>query len=118
MKSDLGLYSRVGTPLYLPPEIIKYEKYDLKADVWGLGCVSYLLSTLNHPFEGKNIISLGQNIVNSNPKPIEKYSSKLQELIFEMLEKDSVKRSSSTALLKKYFSKTKIYEAINVSSKK
>ena len=50
IKSDLGLYSRVGTPLYLPPEIIKYEKYDFKADVWGLGCVSYLLATLTHPF--------------------------------------------------------------------
>lgn len=74
IKSDLGLYSRVGTPLYLPPEIIKYEKYDFKADVWGLGCVAYLLTTLNHPFEGKNIITLGQNIVNKDPKPIEKYS--------------------------------------------
>jgi len=50
LKSDLGLYSRVGTPLYLPPEIIKYEKYDFKADIWGLGCVSYLLATLNPPF--------------------------------------------------------------------
>ena len=50
LKNDLGLYSRVGTPLYLPPEIIKYEKYDYKADIWGLGCVMYLLATLNHPF--------------------------------------------------------------------
>jgi serine/threonine protein kinase len=64
LKPDIGLYSRVGTPLYLAPEIIKYEKYDFKADVWGLGCVSYLIATLSHPFEGKNIISLGQNIVN------------------------------------------------------
>ena len=70
IKTDLGLYSRVGTPLYLAPEIIKYEKYDFKADVWGLGCVLYILSALVHPFEGKNIISLGQNIVHSEPKQI------------------------------------------------
>lgn len=50
LKPDIGLYSRVGTPLYLAPEIIKYEKYDFKADVWGLGCVSYLMATLAHPF--------------------------------------------------------------------
>lgn len=70
VKSDLGLYSRVGTPLYLAPEIIKYEKYDFKADIWGLGCVSYLLATLIPPFEGQNIITLGQSIVSKAPKPI------------------------------------------------
>lgn len=70
LKNDMGLYSRVGTPLYLAPEIIKYEKYDYKADVWGLGCVLYLLATLSHPFEGKNIITLGQNILHTNPKPM------------------------------------------------
>lgn len=63
VQTDPALYSRVGTPLYLAPEIIKYEKYDYKADIWGAGIITYVLSTFNHPFEGKNIISLGQNIV-------------------------------------------------------
>lgn len=71
---DAGMYSRVGTPLYLAPEIIKYEKYDYKADIWGLGCVMYLIASLNHPFEGKNIITLGQNIVGTQIKTIEHYS--------------------------------------------
>ncbi|WP_198513838.1 protein kinase domain-containing protein, partial [Escherichia coli] len=35
LKADCGLYSRVGTPLYLAPEIIRSEKYDHKADIWG-----------------------------------------------------------------------------------
>lgn len=65
IKNDMGLYSRVGTPLYLAPEIIKYEKYDYKADIWGFGCVMYILSSLVHPFEGKNIINLGQNIIHA-----------------------------------------------------
>jgi serine/threonine protein kinase len=50
VENELALYSRVGTPLYLAPEIIKYEKYDFKADVWGAGCIAYILATLTHPF--------------------------------------------------------------------
>ena len=100
LKNDLGLYSRVGTPLYLAPEIIKYEKYDYKADIWGLGCVLYLLATLNHPFEGKNIVTLGQNILQTDPKPIKNYTPELQAFIFKMLEKNPVKRADANYLLK------------------
>lgn len=92
LKNDGGLYSRVGTPLYLAPEIIKYEKYDYKADIWGLGCVCYQLAAMSHPFEGKNIITLGQNIVGSQPKNIDSYSSQLNSFIVDMLEKNPYKR--------------------------
>jgi NIMA (never in mitosis gene a)-related kinase len=71
---DVALYSRVGTPLYLAPEIIKYDKYDYKADIWGFGCVMYVIAALTHPFEGKNIVQLGHNIVYSDPKPLPRYS--------------------------------------------
>ena len=30
-----------GSPLYMAPEILRYEKYDHKADLWSLGCVLY-----------------------------------------------------------------------------
>jgi serine/threonine protein kinase len=50
IKNDMVLYSRVGTPLYLAPEIIKYEKYDYKADIWGFGCVMYVIASLSYPF--------------------------------------------------------------------
>jgi NIMA (never in mitosis gene a)-related kinase len=103
IRNDAGLYSRVGTPLYLAPEIIKYEKYDYKADIWGLGCVVYQLAALCHPFEGKNIISLGQNIVSVNPKNIDNYSVELNSFIMDMLEKNPDKRLSAEELLKKYY---------------
>jgi serine/threonine protein kinase len=96
LKADAGLYSRVGTPLYLAPEIIKSEKYDYKADVWGLGCVCYHLAALAHPFEGKNIITLGQNIVMATPKYIEDYSPAWNEFVMDMLEKNPKKRLGAT----------------------
>jgi serine/threonine protein kinase len=105
----------VGTPLYLAPEIIKYEKYDFKADIWGLGCVVYQLATFNHPFEGKNIISLGQNIVSVQPKTVENYSPDLNNFILDMLEKNPSKRLSAEEILKKYF-QTKLPSTVSATA--
>jgi serine/threonine protein kinase len=68
-----------------------------------LGCVCYQLAALTHPFDGKNIINLGQNIVGTSPKYIENYSATLNSFIMDMLEKKAQKRPTATELLKKYF---------------
>ena len=56
-----------GTPLYLPPEVIKGEGYDQRADIWGLGCVLYELLLLVTPFKGESYEELFQNIVSKVP---------------------------------------------------
>lgn len=72
------LSTRVGTPLYLAPELIRNRPYDSKVDIWALGCVLYYICQGEPPFSGSNLISLGYNIVNKSPKPINsKYSRKL-----------------------------------------
>ena len=42
--------TRVGTPLYLSPELIKHKPYNYKVDVWALGCVLYHMAALEPPF--------------------------------------------------------------------
>ena len=37
----------VGTPYYLSPEVCSNKKYDLRSDLWSLGCILYELCTLN-----------------------------------------------------------------------
>ena len=38
------LRSKVGTPFYLAPEVVRGGGYGLAADVWSLGCLLYELA--------------------------------------------------------------------------
>lgn len=59
-------FSKVGTPLYMSPEVLGGGGYSWKSDVWSLGCVLYELAMLRSPFkcEGLNLYSLFQKISN------------------------------------------------------
>ena len=59
-------YSKVGTPLYMSPEVLRGGGYSWKTDVWSLGCILYELAMLRSPFkgEGLNLYSLFQKISN------------------------------------------------------
>lgn len=50
-----SLWSRVGTPAYMAPEVVRGNKYDLKCDIWSLGVVMYNLICGNVPFVGINL---------------------------------------------------------------
>lgn len=40
------VYTQTGTPYYASPEVWEDKPYDLKADIWSLGCVIYEVCTL------------------------------------------------------------------------
>ena len=88
--------TRVGTPLYLSPELIKQIPYDFKTDIWSFGCSLYHLASLDPPFTGNNLIVLGNNIVKRRPKELPGfYSSELKDFIDKMLTKKPEKRPSA-----------------------
>ena len=64
----------------------------------------YIVTALSHPFEGKNIINLGQNILFNEPKPIPNYSNELNTFLKSLLEKNPSKRLDANSLLEQYFS--------------
>lgn len=43
----------LGSPIYMPPEIVLEEKYDAKADVWSAGVVVFVMLTGKPPFYGE-----------------------------------------------------------------
>ncbi|KAH0578736.1 hypothetical protein H2248_003861 [Termitomyces sp. 'cryptogamus'] len=51
-----------GSPLYMAPEILRYEKYDAKADLWSVGAVLYEMSVGKPPFRAQNHIELLKKI--------------------------------------------------------
>ncbi|KAK9477729.1 kinase-like domain-containing protein [Lipomyces japonicus] len=51
-----------GSPLYMAPEILRYEKYDAKADLWSVGTVLYEMSIGMAPFRANNHLELIKKI--------------------------------------------------------
>lgn len=51
-----------GSPLYMAPEILRYEKYDAKADLWSVGTVLYEMVTGRPPFRASNHVELLRKI--------------------------------------------------------
>lgn len=81
-------HSKVGTPLYMSPEVLKGDGYDFKSDIWSLGCLLYELAMLKSPFkaEGLNLYSLFQKISNGEYLPLpDHYSEDLRNLAYSMI---------------------------------
>ena len=93
--------TRVGTPLYLSPELVKQQPYDYKVDIWATGCVLYHIACLEPPFTGENLIVLGNNIVSKQPNPLPSvYSTRLHSFILRLMSKRAADRPSATEMMK------------------
>lgn len=54
-----------GSPLYMAPEILNYQKYTAKADLWSVGAVLYEMSVGRPPFRASNHLELFNKIKKS-----------------------------------------------------
>ncbi|KAL1746115.1 kinase-like domain-containing protein [Schizophyllum fasciatum] len=54
-----------GSPLYMAPEILKYEPYGPKVDLWSTGAVLYEMAVGKPPFRAQNHIELINKIERS-----------------------------------------------------
>ena len=51
-----------GSPLYMAPEVLNYQKYDAKADLWSVGAILFEMLVGAVPFTGQNQVQLLRNI--------------------------------------------------------
>ena len=85
-----------GSPLYMAPEILRYEKYDAKADLWSVGTVTYEMMTGRPPFRASNHVELLRRI--EKGEDVIKFpedctiSSAMKKLIRGLLKRNPVER--------------------------
>lgn len=87
-----------GSPLYMAPEILRYEKYDAKADLWSVGTVMYEMVTGKPPFRAANHVELLRKIEQQADRlPWESgivVSDDMRSVITGLLKKNPVERIS------------------------
>ncbi len=91
-----------GTYYYMAPEQLRGRPCE-QSDLWGLGVCAYALLTGIKPFEANTQEDLSQKILLSIPKApseiLEQIDSKLEEIIFHLLEKEPINRTASASEL-------------------
>ena len=87
-----------GSPLYMAPEILRYEKYDAKADLWSVGTVLYEMMVGKPPFRASNHVELLRKIERGEDRikfPEEVVlSDNMKKLIRDLLKRNPVERIS------------------------
>ena len=101
-ESDTLLDTICGSPMYMAPEIMKYKKYDTKADLWSLGVIFYQMLTGKTPYTARSHSELMNNIENQEivfPKCIRVTKEGL-DLLLKLLQKKSDERMTWDELFK------------------
>jgi NIMA (never in mitosis gene a)-related kinase len=99
--ADQGLvYTQTGTPYYASPEVWRDRPYDLKSDMWSLGCVIYEMATQQPPFRAKDMESLFKRVVRGLYSELPStYSNDLSNLVRSLLQvKPSLRPSCDQVL--------------------
>ncbi|PPD84417.1 hypothetical protein GOBAR_DD18657 [Gossypium barbadense] len=71
---DPGNYAQTvcGSPLYMAPEVLQFQSYDEKVDMWSLGAILFELLNGLPPFHGRTSVQLLRNIKSSTCLPFSK----------------------------------------------
>lgn len=61
LKKDMA-NTQIGTPYYASPEVWQDLPYDMKSDIWSLGCVVYEMAALRPPFQAADLQGLYKKV--------------------------------------------------------
>ena len=74
-----------GSPLYMAPEILNYQKYNAKADLWSVGTVLYEMCCGRPPFKASNHLELFQKIKKANDEVTVPSNCYIEPKIFKLI---------------------------------
>jgi NIMA (never in mitosis gene a)-related kinase len=91
------LHTQTGTPYYACPEVWKDLPYDMKSDIWSLGCVFYEMLALLPPFRSNNMSKLMKKVCsgNFNPPP-SGFSQDIVQVVSSLLKVDPKERMTAS----------------------
>ena len=93
-------YTQTGTPYYASPEVWKDQPYDVKSDIWSLGCVLYEMISLKPPFRADDMHSLYKKVVKGvYPKIPAHFSADLAGVVRAMIQVSAHQRPTCEKLL-------------------
>lgn len=80
------LYTQTGTPYYASPEVWRDQPYDIKSDIWSLGCVLYESITLKPPFRADDMAGLYKKVLKGvYPRIPNHFSESLSKILKELM---------------------------------
>ena len=95
--------NKLGTTLYMAPELFKNVEYDHKVDTWALGVMVYIMLSGKYPFTGKTRAQIIAKITSSEPdySVFDQYRLrvKIKNFIKRCLDKNPATRASTQQLL-------------------
>ncbi|KAL8280744.1 hypothetical protein RQP46_006748 [Phenoliferia psychrophenolica] len=90
----------VGTPYYMSPELINGQPYDIKSDIWALGCLIYELCAGHPPFheartQPELAVLIREGKIPDLPKP---YTPHLGQVVKAMLKQNPRQRPNTSQI--------------------
>ena len=91
----------IGTPAYMPPEVLLEKETDGRGDIFSLGVVFYETLTGRNPFKADSFVGTSQRILSETPPPMGTINptipEELERILAKMLAKDPAERYATAA---------------------
>jgi serine/threonine protein kinase len=91
---DTGMLETLcGSPMYMAPEILFHQKYNVKTDLWSIGIILYEMIYRKFPYQAKNTVELIKEVKRSDIKfPLVSINAECLDLMKKLLVKDPILR--------------------------
>ena len=90
----------LGTPSFAPPEQLRGDELDVRADIYSVGATLYALLTGRAPFEGGNAVQVVAAVLDKMPPPIANIPAGLAQIVARCLAKKRDDRFADYAALR------------------
>jgi serine/threonine protein kinase len=91
---DTGMLETLcGSPMYMAPEILFHQKYNVKTDLWSIGIILYEMVYRRFPYQAKNTVELIKEVKRYDIKfPTTTVNAECLDLMKKLLVKDPILR--------------------------